>query len=79
MITPFQSVCRARILYQKEDAVELNKLANDALEACDTRPEGWLAAAMFCALKGEMEKAATFVDKVVAMERTLCMHTHSDR
>jgi hypothetical protein len=49
----------------------LNKLANDSLEACETRPEGWLAAAMFCALKGEMEKAAMFVDKVDTRKQTL--------
>ena len=55
----------ARILYQKEDAVELNKLAMDALEACESRPEGWLAAALFCALKGNFEKAAAFVEKAI--------------
>jgi len=53
-----------RILLQREDMAELSKLANDSLEACDSRPEGWLAAAMFSALKGEVEKATTFIEKV---------------
>ena len=54
----------------------MNKLANDSLEACETRPEGWLAAAMFCALKGEMEKAAMFVDKVDIREQTLIAYNY---
>mmetsp|Transcript_15880 Transcript_15880/g.23218 ORF Transcript_15880/g.23218 Transcript_15880/m.23218 type:complete len:637 (+) Transcript_15880:2-1912(+) len=57
-----------RILFQREDTAELSKLANDALEASDSRPEGWLAAAMFSALKGEPEKAATFIEKAIQLD-----------
>lgn len=57
-----------RILHKAEDATELSKLANEALDCQPQRPEGWLTAALFCDLKGDTEKAFTLIDKATQLE-----------
>lgn len=54
----------AKYLFRKEDEVELNRLAGELLEACPVRAAGWLAAALYCGIKGEVEQATAFVEKV---------------
>lgn len=53
-----------RLLALKEDAVELARLTDDVLEAQNRRPEGWLLAATYAQLKGELDSALALLDKV---------------
>lgn len=57
-----------QVLYSRNDIVELSSLANNLLLADVRRAGGWLAAALYCELKGEREKGMQFVDKVIVLE-----------
>lgn len=46
------------------DEAELNKLAHDVLAIDDQKSTGWLIVALFCELRGDVDKALCFIDKV---------------
>jgi tetratricopeptide (TPR) repeat protein len=52
------------LLLKARDESELNRLAHEVLAISGDRPEGWLIVAMYCELKGEVEKSMQFIDRV---------------
>lgn len=64
-----------RELYARRDLLELSKLATDMLHrnTCDAQSAvGWMAAGMYCQLKGELEQAMSFLDKACKADPRSC-------
>ena len=53
----------AAALFKLDNRSELNKLAHDLITTDSNRHEGWLAVAMFTALKEDGDRALSFVEK----------------
>ena len=53
----------ARVLYEENDNVRLNRLTQKLLQMNDTRVEGWISAAYYSLLKRDFEKALSFVEQ----------------
>jgi anaphase-promoting complex subunit 7 len=58
----------AVMLHARSDGNELNKLTQDLLSCCTTRPVPWLVAALFSDVKGQVEKAMSLVDKAISLD-----------
>jgi predicted Zn-dependent protease len=54
----------AKLLFQKKEELELNRLANDLIENNPLKPQGYLIASWYCFLKNDPENAMSFVEKV---------------
>lgn len=56
-----------REIFSQGDVLELSTLATDMLQKhlSDSQSAvGWMAAGMYCQLKGDLDKAMSFLDKV---------------
>ena len=53
-----------QILLHKSDELSLGNLAHELLYTDQKKPQGWLVAAMHSELRGDIDKAILFVDKV---------------
>ena len=56
--------------YLQEESGEVSRLANEILNLCPSRPEGWLIAAMFSDMKKDVETAFSFIDKATKLNPT---------
>lgn len=57
-----------KLLYSIQDSQELCRLVDDLLESAPHYPVGWLLAAMYASLKGDVENVVTFIDKSVRLD-----------
>jgi hypothetical protein len=48
---------------------ELSLLASDMLNACPRLAVGWVAAALYTDIKGDVDKAIGFIEKVIVILR----------
>lgn len=56
-----------KLLYDNKEEAELCRLTQDLLENSPKRPEGWLLAAYYAALKQDHENVAGFLDKALLL------------
>ena len=57
----------ARVLYERNDSVRLNRLTQKLLQLDSTRVEGWISAAYYTLLKRKFDKALSFVEQAIVI------------
>lgn len=57
----------AGLLHSRGEEAELNKLASSLIEGAPSLPQTWLAAGWYCASKGDLDNALSFVDKAIIL------------
>ena len=58
----------------EENEDDLNRLTNELIAVDSHRPEAWVAISLYCDLKGEKEKALTFIEKALTLSKR---HVHA--
>ncbi|CAM9877479.1 unnamed protein product [Ascophyllum nodosum] len=65
--------CYGVVMRQKEMPFGLNRLANELLSADPNRAEAWVVMALYSEVRGEKEKAASFVDKALELKQNYAL------
>ena len=60
----------ARVLYEQNDSVRLNRLTQKLLQLDSTRAEGWISAAYYTLLKRKFDKALSFIEQAIVISNT---------